>query len=641
MASALLHAEARYDHKSVLIKTKIPLITDEITPLASPNFQAKKWSVLSQFHPSKIKRLSHPETKSIFNHLRSASSSQHQVLALYFDHDQDIPTVIKQLKSNPDIITAEPNLIYQLPKIQFTPNDPSMNSQYHISLLDMPSAWEISTGNSNITIAIIDTGIDTTHPDLRNQLWDNTAEINGTAGVDDDHNGKIDDTHGWGFHSATSNIKDMIGHGTHVSGIAAAQTNNHIGIAGVAYNCKLMPLKASIGNTNYFELADLIEAINYAIEKDASVINMSLGGSGQSSLFNDAISEAHDANISIVVAAGNEASNIEDENISPAIHPDVITVAAARSTGEVDTRYSNYGKAVDILATGTNIYSTYPTSNYHQLTGTSMATPIVSGVVALLKSVYPEATPSQIYDAITQTALDKNSTGKDMLTGYGLIQPAAALNFMKWPRTHSSKLSGDYVQINQTLEYSFISISPIKTDSIVATINQTRYTLQSPELIFTPLTGTYSGKLSIDFSTIPLAAQTPIQLYYEDIKGDFNTDNITLINQSAFKIVGPNGEDSQLINAPNPFDPNNESTIIGFEVSQNADISIEIYTLGLTKIFEWNGYVDTGYQSITWDGKDMSGDTVPNGIYIMALKATSETGESLKKRHKIAVSKRN
>ncbi len=637
-STQLLHAEPRYDTKSIIIKTKTQMVTKSVTLLDAESFKTQSWGLFSRLpnYPTKIKRLS-----------RIQRRSNPQVLSLHFDTNQDIKALITQLKSDPNVITAEPNLIYQIPETQFTPNDPLVSEQYHLDLLHMPEAWNISSGNADVTIAIIDTGIDINHPDLKNQFWQNTPEVNGFTGIDDDNNGKIDDKYGWNFNAESTQINDVYGHGTHVSGIAAAQVNNGIGVAGIAFNCKIMSLKTNVNDSDSFYVEDLIAALNYATEMQVDVINMSLGGSGQSPLFNEAIEDAYDAGIVVVVAAGNEHVDIENADISPAIHPDVITVAAADSTGEVDSRYSNYGDAVDILAPGTSIYSTYPPSSYQTLTGTSMATPIVTGVVALLKSIYQDATPTQIYNAITKSALDKGRVGKDSRTGYGLIQPAAALNYLKRPDTYLKRpntkceiLSGDYIKNDQLIEYSFISISPINESSIVATINQNRYTTSSPELSFTPLSGNPSGKLTIDLSTIPLTSELHIQLYYEDSKGDHNTDTINLVIKSGFQIDGPSGEGSKLINAPNPFDPDRESTTIGFQSTQSAMVNIDIYSLNLAKVFEWPIQVTAGYQGIKWDGKDLSGNTLPNGVYILTLNATSDSGETIKKQHKIAISRR-
>jgi subtilisin family serine protease len=637
---SVIHAQSpsvnSYDKRSVLIKTKAPV---SVSKFGTTQLNSTFAGLSSQ--PSKIKSISRIK-KDPFKTSSTAKSSESnaEVLTLYFDSDQNIPELIKQLKNNPDILIAEPNRILYLPKTQVTPNDPLLTSQYHINLLKMTDAWATTPGTSSVSIAVIDTGIDINHPDFVGQLWQNTAEVNGITGIDDDGNGRIDDKYGWNTDKSSNQLNDLNGHGTHVSGIAAAAGNNSVGIAGIAYGCKIMTLKSNAEDSDSFYLSSIIESINYAIDNNASIINMSLGGRGEYQLFNEAISDAYDAGISIVVAAGNESESIEDNLISPAIHPDVITVAAANDQGEVDTEYSNFGRALEITAPGTLIYSTYPPSTYRTLTGTSMATPIVSGVLGLLKSAHPTATQQQLLDAITATALDKNSPGKDIISGYGLIQPAAALKHLNAPKTRSSHLTGDYIQNNNVIEYTFQSIAPIRQQSIVATINNTRYTLASPHLTFTPSTGTTTGTLRIDLSSIPLAGQTTISLYYEDTNGEFNTDSLTLVNRNDFGIDGPNGEGSKVINAPNPFDPDREPTVIGFQSSQSALVSIEIYTLTLNKVFDWQNTVSAGYHGIEWSGRDLGGTSLPNGVYIMILTARSDSGQTIKKQSKIAISRR-
>jgi len=644
LLSTYASAQILYDPYSVLIETKDPTFVVSTSPKTPSGeallsaISASKFTALGLPSIKKIKRLSQEKPSQV----RIMSKSQ--PVALYFDTPQNIPDLIKRLSKDPNITMVEPNYILQLPQIQaVTPNDPFLNQQYHIDLLEMPEAWALSTGNPSIVIAVIDTGIETTHDDLKNRLWVNTAENMGTTGVDNDMNGFIDDIHGWDFEQNTANVTDLNGHGTHVAGIAGAQANNSLGVAGIGFNIRIMPLKANINHSDGFTVSALVSALNYAVQQQADIINMSVGGSINSTPFNTALANAYAAGITIVAAAGNSRRNIEDASISPANHPNVITVSASNSAGEFASNYSNFGSSVDIMAPGNFIYATYLDNTYAYLTGTSMASPIVAGTVALLKSKVPTLTQAQIYNALTATALDKNAIGKDVYTGYGLVQPFKALSYLDSPQHTPSLLSGDYFQSSQQLVYQFISPIGINESSIVATINHTAYTTTHPALSFSTLPSDplYDSQLTINFDQLSLSdVEVLIQLTYQDTDGTQNDVTITLTQDLEFRLTGPQGQGSALINAPNPFDPDRESTRIGFQLTQPAQVSAKVYSLQLRPLFEYTASHGAGYNEVIWDGRDSSGSAVPNGVYILLFTAKSDSGKSITKRHKMAVSRR-
>ena len=257
-------------------------------------------------------------------------------------------------------------------------------------------------GSQDVVIAVIDTGVDYNHIDLANNIWANPGEIPNN-GIDDDRNGFIDDIRGWNFVGNNNNPMDDNGHGTHVSGIAAAE-NNNIGTVGVSFNCKIMPIKA--GNyAGSFTNENIIKAITYAYMNGASVINMSFGGSGISLALEEALQNAYNSCV-LVAAAGNSGACNEPTcgycfyriPIYPASLPYVIGVMSCDARGISLSPFSNYDHApnhynsleYDTYACGENIVSTWPGNKYARLSGTSMSAPIISGIAALLRSAFPD-----------------------------------------------------------------------------------------------------------------------------------------------------------------------------------------------------------------------------------------------------------
>lgn len=347
--------------------------------------------------------------------------------------------LMKQLNADPRVDYAEPDYIY---RAFGTPNDPQYSKQWaHTERMQSAAAWDITTGSNTVTIAVIDTGIDETHPDLAGKI------VAGYDFVDDD---------------ATPH--DLNGHGTHVAGIAAALTNNGVGVAGMSWNARIMPVRvldASGSGTN----SDIVSAINWASTHGAKVLNLSLGGPSYSSSMQNAVTAATTAGSLVIAAMGNcrTAGNgcpTANPTSYPAAYNNVMAVAATnRSDGYA--YYSQYGAHCDIAAPGgamsylhdpNGIYSTLPTYSvemteegfslsYDYLQGTSMATPYVSGLAALIWSVAPGLTPAQVQQAIQNTAVDRGPAGWDQDYGYGRIAPLAALQSVALPAPTLSPIS--------------------------------------------------------------------------------------------------------------------------------------------------------------------------------------------------------
>ncbi len=273
-------------------------------------------------------------------------------------------------------------------------NDPALHKAWGLHKSNALDAWQLTTGSRDIIVAIVDTGIDLTHPDLKNNLWVNPGESGidsmgrnkATNGVDDDQNGFIDDVHGWNFVHGNNHVVDKHGHGTHIAGIIGAEGGNNFGITGVAPKVSLMVLKYFDPKSQSDNLVNTIKAFDYAVKMNAHVINYSGGGTSYSRPEFEAIKKAEQKGILFVAAAGNEQSNSDFNKYYPADYEldNIISVTAIDPPLRVLSS-SNYGvKTVHIAAPGENIYSTWPGGGFQVQTGTSQATAFVSGVAALL-----------------------------------------------------------------------------------------------------------------------------------------------------------------------------------------------------------------------------------------------------------------
>lgn len=353
----------------------------------------------------------------------------------------NVPAAAKRLRRDPTVAWAEPNWYRQL---LATPNDPEL--QWSITgATGVTSAWDHESGDPSTVIAIIDTGVDADHPDLVGNLWTNPGEA--PNGVDDDGNGKKDDIYGWDFVQNDSTPQDLLdppdvlGHGTHVAGIAAAEWNNSQGGAGVCPECSLMILRAGTQGAG-FASGDIVAAIRYAADNGADVINLSIGGPQWGKAERNALKYAIGKGSLIVAAAGNEDRNNDTIDYStvpifgvpfgpsyPASYdlPGLISVAAS-TPGDGYASFSNVGRySVDLAAPGVDIVSTVPTSAYLEMSGTSMSSPFVAGLAGLLRSANTSMTPVQMKNAILNGIDEPGLKSGRSLTN-GRVNALAALD---------------------------------------------------------------------------------------------------------------------------------------------------------------------------------------------------------------------
>ncbi len=308
---------------------------------------------------------------------------------------------LEALRRLPDVEYAELNYIAYA---QETPNDPYYSLQWGLSKINAPAAWDVTHGSDSIIIAIVDTGIDGTHPDLASKVITGTNYVTSTPC------------------RAQSNCDDN-GHGTHVAGIASAVTNNGIGVAGAAWEGRLMPVKVLNAQGNGF-YTDVALGIQYAADNGAKIINLSLGGTSHNNTLEGAVNYAYSKGCLIVAAAGNDYT----EGLRyPARYANVMGVGSVDSN-DLRSSFSNYGEGLSVMAPGEGIYSTVPVpGSYGYKSGTSMSTPLVSGLAALVWSACPDMPRDQVRQLIEQNAVDQGAPGWDKYYGYGRIDAGATL----------------------------------------------------------------------------------------------------------------------------------------------------------------------------------------------------------------------
>ncbi len=356
---------------------------------------------------------------------------------LEYSSPYDPEIAAKKISSSPEIEWAEPWYVY---KICLEPNDPKFTdgTQWYLNIISAQQAWDLSTGNEEIVIAINDTGVDWDHPDLANNIWINEDEIPGN-GIDDDGNGYVDDIRGWDFGGTDGTpdndpVEDTPTHGTWVAGLASAVTNNAEGVAAIGYNCNIMPVKTAQLDQGQTNIVYGREGIIYAANNGADVINCSWGSYSYSRAMQEAIYYAVSLGSVVVGAAGN---NNRSDLFYPASYDGVISVGGSNPE---DGIYSgtNYGTAVDVLAPatgepgGNGMYGLWQNDTYLTGTsGTSLAAPIVAGLAGLVIDKFPDYSPLQVAEQIRVNAddiYDNVSSTYQYLLGKGRINAYKALN---------------------------------------------------------------------------------------------------------------------------------------------------------------------------------------------------------------------
>jgi subtilisin family serine protease len=413
------------------------------------------------------------------------------VLVRFADPHIDLSAAIGDLSLLPEVEYAQPNHVFPIATIISapvvkrggaldSPNDSLFASQWALQTIRAPEAWQITAGDPNILIAVIDTGADFKHPDLQTGIWINPAEDINHNGIvetsdmnnlDDDGNGFVDDVCGWDFTDAPSfpdggdyrerdnDPTDENGHGTAVAGIIAATANNHLGIAGLAYGCRAMTLRAGTSQ-GLLEEDDVASAIVYAVMNGARVINMSFGDVVVSPMLRDVIRYAYNRGAVLVASAGNSAT---DAPHYPSGFAETISAGATNKNDQL-AGFSNYGATIDVVAPGLEIWTTTLGGTYGLFSGTSASAPFVSALAGLLLSRYPDWSNEMVRAAMTNGAEDLGDPQWDRFYGAGRIDAAAALqieSMMTRAEIHAPPMdagfAGGNVVIRGTVLGAFVS----------------------------------------------------------------------------------------------------------------------------------------------------------------------------------------
>ncbi|MFH1883995.1 MAG: S8 family serine peptidase [Planctomycetota bacterium] len=393
-------------HKTILLRLQTEYgLYSETSPvfkgvhkrLENQNTQSQKpgrFSIAS----AAVRKDSIGETMAPALHSSNAELSRFYLLRTV----EDVQSTCAQLKKDPEVEYAQPNYIYHSCA---DPNDPEFPDQYAHQLIQMSDAWDISTGSHDVVVAVLDTGVDVNHPDLKDNIWINEDDIPDN-GVDDDENGYIDDIHGWNFKDDNNEVTPeadlwggISGHGTQVSGVIAAVGNNGEGVSGINWHCSIMVLRLSLEITS----AEVATALDYAAANGAHVLNMSFGsdefGPDGDPIVKTAIDNAFAQGVLLSASAGNDDTTKPNY---PAAYYNVMAVASTNGE-DIKTGHSSFGPWVDITAPGTDIVTTDLDGEYIATAGTSFSSPYVAAVGALILAHRPELTHVEVRAILENT----------------------------------------------------------------------------------------------------------------------------------------------------------------------------------------------------------------------------------------------
>lgn len=481
--------------------------------------------------------------------------SEQNFLVLQKPTIQEFESSLSDLKASEAFQLIEPNAVLRVAKL---PNDPDLSQLWGLKNtgqadatpqvgvpgvdIDAERAWDITTGSDQVVIAVIDTGIDYNHPDLKANVWTNAAEANGTSGIDDDGNGIIDDIHGANFADPghpTGNPLDDQGHGSHCSGTIGGTGDDGVGVVGVNWQTRIMGVKF-LGSDGSGSLEGAILAIDYATKMKARVQSNSWAGGNYSNLLLEAIQRANDAGILFVAAASNSAGDNDASPVYPATYavPNIVSVAAVDNRGQL-ADFSNYGKTtVHLAAPGVEIYSSITNAGHDSWSGTSMATPHVSGVAGLLLANDP--------------TLSVTDLKAKLLAG---ARPLASLR----NRTITGGVLNAY--------YSLTGLTPPEDARDPAKWTQMPYSLSTPH--------PYGKKEHLE-QEIEVPGASEIALYFSQFKTERYYDKVSLFDRAGNLIAALHGS------ADDTYSPVISGNYV--KIVFNADNSIEGYGFDVTGI---------------------------------------------------------
>ncbi len=435
--------EKNYAENSIIVKLKANFNNNDLSTeekFMLPILQ----NVQTQFEVEKIVRTGNPALQNTY--------------VITFSSTEDIDAVLKEYSKTNIFEFVEPNYTGTsggqcMDEVEFLPNEPLFPRQWGLKNngtfplatavegadIKITEAWDIETGDPNMIIAVLDSGVNLNHPQLAGRLWKNSGEV--IDGIDNDNNGYIDDVDGYNFAYGTNNVADDWGHGSNIAGLLGSIPNDGVGYAGINWASKIMPVKMLNQDGVYLTAQWAIDALYYAVNNGAKVINMSFGGSGDSTAFHEAVQFAHNAGCVMTVSMMNFNN---DTPYYPAAYAETIAVGSIDPDGNRSDPFfwdpssgSNYGPHIDLIAPGNYTYGISGNSNTNYgiyWGGTSQAAPHVAGIASLLLARNPTLTPEQVRTILRETADDQtgdpaeDGQGFDVYYGYGRLNALSAIN---------------------------------------------------------------------------------------------------------------------------------------------------------------------------------------------------------------------
>ncbi|NTU43423.1 MAG: S8 family serine peptidase [Nitrospirales bacterium] len=503
---------------------------------------------------------------------------------------QAVENVKAALSRNPNVNFVENNY---LAGSSFIPNDLKYSSQWHLPVISAPECWDLTTGSSEVVIAVIDSGVDPTHPDLATKLLP-----------------------GWNFLNANSDTHDVLGHGTAVAGTAAALTNNTTGVAGMAWANHIMPLVV-LDSSDYASYSNIASAIVYAADHGARVINISIGGSSSSSTLQNAVSYAWNKGVVIFASAMNNANSTP---YYPAACTNVIAVSATTSSDTLAS-FSSYGSWVDLSAPGASIYTTNNGGGYGAWNGTSFSSPMTAGLAALVLSVNPSLTNAQVEALLKQGSDDLGTPGFDPYFGYGRIDAyktvVAAQNFTPQP-----DLTSPFVSVVSPAPGSAVSGLTSVNVSAGDDVGVSKVELFVDGILYAMDT---TGPYSFSWDTTGIANGThELIAYAYDAAGNIGeSDPVSVTVGNSFDTTKP----VVAITSPANNSVVSNKVTITVSASDNVKVSkIELYIDGSLKStatsvaslqYQWNTKaVKVGAHTISAKGYDSAGNVGLSSITV-------------------------
>jgi flagellar hook assembly protein FlgD len=491
--------------------------------------------------------------------------------------------LVKSIQTDNRVKIAEPSVIY---KSLYVPTDDGYSLQWHLAKINSPNAWNITKGSSNTIVAVIDGGVDITHPEFNGVIYKPYNAVNGSTYVDNDE------------------------HGTHVAGIIGALANGK-GSVGVSTGVKIMPIDVFSGE--YASTTDIVEGIYYAVNNGAKVINLSLGGDSYSASFQEAVNYASSKNVTILAASGNDSSSYI---AYPASYSKVLAIG---STNRYDSRssFSNYGNTLDFTAPGESIYSTLPVRNnyYGYMSGTSMATPVVSGIVSLMLSRDPYLSDEKVFEILKKSTVDLGIAGWDKYYGYGRVDGAKALTLVSEPfKSMSSRYSftavGDNsLPISVNVLYGATLTADVYNSSGTIVKNIARNKAIQAGVSTIKWNGTNSNGSYVGTGVYTIKAKITL-----NGRAFYKTTKVSLSNA-----ITPN-----IIPKLTSYYYSKKSkaslrTFVSLNKSQKVTATVYSSTGQVVKRLLINYPMPTGNNSIIWSGTNSLGKKVPDGTYRISI----------------------